>query len=138
MPVPFSGGCRCGNVRYECTAEPAMTVHCHCRDCQYATGSAFATVVAVPKEGFNMLKGEVKSFTVTATSGSSVSREFCTNCGSPLFSFVEIMPGMVFVKAGSLDDPNWLTPEMTLWTASAPPWAAHKNELPGIPGNPEM
>lgn len=137
MPVPFSGGCRCGNVRYECTAEPAMTVHCHCRDCQYATGSAFATVVAVPKGGFNMLKGEVKSFTVTATSGSSVSREFCTTCGSPLFSFVEIMPDVVFVKAGSLDDPSWLTPEMTLWTASAPPWAAHMSELPGIPGNPE-
>jgi hypothetical protein len=138
MSVPFTGGCRCGKVRYECTAEPEMTVHCHCRDCQYATGGAFATVVAVPKAAFNMLKGEVKGFTVTATSGGEVTREFCTECGSPLFSRVDALAHVVFVKAGSLDDASWLKPEMTLWTASAHPWAAHAHELPSVPGNPEL
>ena len=48
MSAPFTGGCRCGNVRYECTAEPIATLHCHCRDCQYASGGAFATVLLVP------------------------------------------------------------------------------------------
>jgi len=35
MPAPFTGGCRCGAVRYECTAEPIATIHCHCRDCHW-------------------------------------------------------------------------------------------------------
>ena len=25
----FSGGCACGAIRYECTAEPAMMFKCH-------------------------------------------------------------------------------------------------------------
>lgn len=50
MPLPFSGGCFCGRVRYECDAEPRIAFNCHCRDCQYATGSAYAAVLMVPTE----------------------------------------------------------------------------------------
>lgn len=138
MTAPFSGGCRCGGVRYECNAEPALSLHCHCRDCQYATGSAFATVVGVPKEAFNMLKGDVTSYTVDAASGSKVSREFCKTCGSPLFSYVEILPDVVFVKAGSMDDSSWLKPDLTCWTSSAQAWTAGAGDVPGFPENPDM
>ena len=138
MPTSFTGGCRCGDVRYECTAEPAMPVHCNCTDCQSATGSAYATVAAVPDAEFKLLTGELKGYTVEASSGGTVTREFCPNCGSPMISRVEAMPGMVFVKAGSMDDASWLKPEAVLWTDSAQPWAAHTHELPGVPGNPEM
>ena len=40
MASEFSGGCRCGSARYRCSAEPTFTGHCHCRDCQYASGGA--------------------------------------------------------------------------------------------------
>ena len=40
MKIPFTGGCVCGAVRYECSAEPIMTLKCHCRDCQQVTGGA--------------------------------------------------------------------------------------------------
>ena len=33
MAVPFTGGCACGAIRYECTAEPLYMGNCHCRDC---------------------------------------------------------------------------------------------------------
>jgi Glutathione-dependent formaldehyde-activating enzyme len=44
----IEGGCLCGRVRYGADADPAFVGVCHCNDCQKFTGSAFATVVAVP------------------------------------------------------------------------------------------
>ncbi len=50
MKTPFTGGCSCGAIRYESTAEPIMMFKCHCRDCQQATGgiSANARTIALP------------------------------------------------------------------------------------------
>ena len=30
MKIPFTGGCACGAIRYEISAEPLMTFKCHC------------------------------------------------------------------------------------------------------------
>jgi hypothetical protein len=116
-----------------------MAFHCHCRDCQYATGSAFATVVGIPLPAFNKLNGEVKSYTVTAESGEgTVSREFCIKCGSPLFSYASMLPDIVFVKAGSLDDASWLKPGAAIWTRSQQPWMAEIHSVPDFPENPPL
>ena len=138
MTTPNTGGCLCGDVRYECDADLDLAIHCHCRDCQQATGSAFATVVAVPKTAFSLLKGKVKSYTVTAESGATVTREFCTNCGSPLFSYAEILPDMMFLKAGSLDDPSVLKPVAAGWINSQQPWMADAHSVPSFPENPGL
>ena len=34
MAATFTGGCACGAIRYECSAEPVVSYMCHCRDCQ--------------------------------------------------------------------------------------------------------
>lgn len=136
MSAPFQGGCRCGAVRYECTSEPLFAGHCHCRDCQYASGGPFATVVLVSAPSLRLLRGEVRSFDVVAESGSTVSRKFCPTCGTPLFSALAGPAPLVAIKAGSLDDPSWVKPAAEIWTASAQPWAPHGEGLPRIPKNP--
>jgi hypothetical protein len=55
MTAPFTGGCACGAVRYECTAEPLGSINCHCRDCQRASGTAYASVLRVPAASFRVI-----------------------------------------------------------------------------------
>jgi len=115
------GGCLCGNVRYEITADPMMAAHCYCSDCRKTTGSAMASVLLVPKDAFRLSKGELKYFAVKGDSGNEISRGFCANCGSGIVSKLA-MP-MVAVKAGSLDDQSKFKPMMNIYKASASAWA---------------
>ena len=135
MTVPFTGGCLCGAVRYECNAEPMYPGHCHCRDCQKASGGAFVTAFAVPEPAIT-ITGPVKYHEVATDSGGTSRRGFCAECGSRLFGGSSNMPGLVAVMAGSMDDPSWLEPGMNVFTASAQPWSHLDPALPNFPGMP--
>ena len=63
-------------------------------------------------------------------------RRFCPTCGTHLFSAAEARPHLVFVRAGTLDDPEIARPAMTIWTDAAPSWACISAELPRVPGQP--
>ncbi|GAA0581208.1 GFA family protein [Rhizomicrobium electricum] len=136
MPVPFQGGCRCGAVRYEVTAEPIAVVDCHCRDCQYSSGTGFATIVLVPRPAFRQLSGTTQGHTVTADSGNKVTRHFCPTCGTPLFGENETKPGVLAIKAASLDDPSALKVMAAIFTKSAQPWSHLDPALPAFVGMP--
>ena len=128
MKIPFTGGCLCENIRYECSAQPVLMGNCHCRDCQQATGTAFAAAILVPRRAVT-ITGDVKYYDVTGDSGGIVSRGFCPNCGSRLFSKPPISEFMG-IMAGSLDDPSWFQPRMDFYTASAQPWDYMNPDLP--------
>jgi hypothetical protein len=53
MPAKVTGGCACGAIRYEVTADPIVMFNCHCRDCQKATGSGYTPVFYVPANALN-------------------------------------------------------------------------------------
>ena len=59
VKIPFSGGCACGAIRYECSAEPVMMFKCHRRNYQQMTGSGFAPAVLVPAEAFRVTRGQM-------------------------------------------------------------------------------
>jgi hypothetical protein len=122
MVAPFSGGCRCGAIRYEVASEPIAVMDCHCRDCQYASGGSHTTAVVVPAAAFRLTQGTPTRYVSKGDSGKDVARNFCGTCGTPLFS--EPPGGAIWVvKAGTLDDPGWLKPGGALYTSSAQPWA---------------
>lgn len=135
MADNFEGGCRCGAVRYTCSAEPMFTAHCHCRDCQYASGGPYSTVVGVAATALEM-RGDMSSYTVDAESGNQVTRSFCPVCGSPILSELSANPAMKVLKAGTLDDPSWLKPMMHIWTDSSQPWAETSPDLPKMAKSP--
>lgn len=124
MSEILEGGCACGQVRYECTAEPLFVGHCHCRDCQRASGVQMSTVAGWPNDSFHITKGETKSFHYSGESGQGLDRHFCANCGARLFTNnVGAFPGVTMIAVGSLDDPSKVTPGMHIFTSSAQPWA---------------
>ncbi|RRS06075.1 aldehyde-activating protein [Aquabacterium soli] len=131
----LSGGCLCGQVRYTAQTGRAAAMVCHCRDCQKQSGSAFSVLFALPAVDL-ALQGELRTYVGTADSGNTVHRRFCPECGSPVTTELPARPGLVVVKAGTLDDPTWLRPRMHLWCDSAQPWVALPADLPCLSTQP--
>lgn len=131
MKLPLSGGCRCGAIRFECSASPAFSWKCHCRDCQQASGGAYCPVMYVPKTAMK-ITGTPRYYDVKAESGNGVSRGFCPTCGSNLFILAELVPDLQGIWASSLDDPNEFKPQVHVWTGSSPWWNTINDELKQI------
>jgi hypothetical protein len=133
--MAISGGCLCGAVRYSSSAAPIVTRACWCRVCQYIGAGSGTVNVCFPSAELQV-RGELRDFPLTADSGNLMHRRFCPTCGTHLFSAAEARPHLVFVRAGTLDDPELARPAMTIWTAAAPSWACISPELPRVPGQP--
>jgi hypothetical protein len=82
----FTGGCACGSVRFECSAEPMRMFNCHCTDCQRATGSGHSAVLLYSREAVK-LTGDIKYYSWTTDRGTLLDRGFCPTCGNPISSF---------------------------------------------------
>jgi hypothetical protein len=123
MSQPTSGGCLCGAVRYSIDAPVSALRACHCLNCQKHTGSGGSVNAVVPADKFKVTKGEPKKYEDAATrSGRTLSRFFCGNCGSPLFSQRNPDIGIRIVRAGTLDDSSGMRIAANIWTSTARPW----------------
>ena len=77
-----------------------------------------------------IISGEVSYFVKKGDSGQTVTRGFCLTCGSQLFGKPEIVPDLLAIRAGSLDNPGLYQPQMDIYVASAQPWDVMNPELP--------
>ena len=117
----MAGGCLCGQVRYSANTDPVWVGVCHCKNCQRQTGTAFSVLVGIPNTAMS-IQGQLKTFHDTGDSGLRLERNFCPECGSPIFTDVAAMPGIAFIKAGTLDDTSWLDPKMHIYCDSKEQW----------------
>ncbi|RSL51251.1 hypothetical protein CEP53_008512 [Fusarium sp. AF-6] len=104
MSVSTNGGCSCGNLKYSFDGEPVAIATCHCTACRRSTSSAFSTSLLVPSPAFHPLAGTPSTYNRQGDSGSDVTDHFCPTCGSLIYVISKSAPGLVFLKAGSLDD----------------------------------
>jgi hypothetical protein len=133
--MEIRGGCLCGAVRYESSAAPLIARVCWCRLCQYL-GAGSGTVNVCFQTASLSVQGAVTDYVSIADSGNVLHRRFCPACGTPMFSAAESRPHLVFVRAGTLDDPEVARPAMTIWTSTAPSWACIADELPRVERQP--
>jgi len=140
MKLPFAGGCACGAIRYDCTAEPIVMLKCHCRDCQHITGGGFAAAVLLPAEAFRLTKGELTYHFTPSLFGGKHKRGFCANCSSRITGAEKQDESSQFtgILAGSLDDPNWFRPQMDIFTSDAQPWDQMDPAIPKYEKYPPM
>ena len=137
MKLPLTGGCACGAIRYEATAEPVVMFHCHCRDCQRASGGPFTSFVIVPAEAFRFSQGSVRLHDSPSHRGGKTHRGFCADCGSPILAKTDANPDIVAIRTASLDDPSWFNPQMDVWTSDAHPWDQMNPALPKFEKYPQ-
>ena len=136
MTEAMTGGCLCGAVRYRITRPADKIIACHCTHCQKSSGSGASFNAAMPADAFAITQGTPKSYHDTADSGNILHRYFCGDCGSPLYSLVDAVPGLAFLKAGTLDEVSGLVPQVQLWCATAQPWLTLDPALPKFDYNP--
>jgi hypothetical protein len=130
ITTPFSGGCACGAIRYESTAEPVAMLHCHCRDCQQSSGGPFSSFVVVPSEAFKLLQGSLSFHASPSHMGGETHRGFCPECGTPIHGKTDLAPHIVAIRTASLDDPSWFHQQIDVWTSDAQPWHQMNPALP--------
>jgi hypothetical protein len=122
----LTGGCQCGAVRYALHEWPSHPHICHCRMCQKAFGNFFAAFTGVPRDKFELTRGELATF----MSSDQAERGFCRDCGTPL-TFRYVGRVRIAVSIGSLDEPARVKPEQQIGIEARMPWFAELCALPG-------
>lgn len=117
-----TGGCLCGQFRYETSGDPAQTMVCHCKVCQKTSGSALSTIALYQRNQLTTIQGALKAYTYKSDQGTDLTINFCPDCGSPVLLDIGTMPDLVSVKVGSYDDTSWFKPAVNIWTDSRQPW----------------
>lgn len=119
------GRCLCGELVYGVEGQPSDVIHCHCKFCQRATGSAYLIETLFDKNRFHLLRGTPRVFAhVSEGSGKLVHIHFCGTCGTKTHMLFERFPDSVGVYSGTFDNKDWFerSPYNTLYfyLSSAP------------------
>ncbi len=119
-----TGGCQCGELRYESAKKPIEIYVCHCRECRKQSASAFGISVIVPAGGFRVTQGTPHFWSRPADSGGVVRCAFCPTCGSRLWhQDAAGAEKTLSIKGGSLDEPPDIAASNHIWTS---------RKLPGV------
>ena len=131
VTVGREGGCACGAVRYRLASEPLFVHCCHCLNCQRQTGSAFVVNVLIEADRVELLEGEPEPVAVPRSGGKRQKIWRCAACQTALYSEYT-SPRVRFVRAGTLDDPSSVAPDVHIFTRSKLPWLTLPESVPAF------
>ncbi len=121
MSAGRQGGCACGTVRYQLASEPLFVHCCHCLNCQRQTGSAFVINLLIETDRVDVVAGTPQAVDVPRDDGPDQRIFRCPTCQVAVFSQYT-SPQLRFVRAGTLDDPIGVTPDVHIFTRSRVAW----------------
>ena len=125
------GGCSCGAVRYRLASDPMFVHCCHCLNCQRQTGSAFVINLLMEADRVELLAGEPQPVEVPRDDGTAQRIFRCPECQVAVYSEYG-RPEVRFVRAGTLDDPAAIQPDVHIFTRSKLGWVALPDTVPAF------
>ncbi len=134
MPdLPLTGGCLCGGVRFQVTEPPVSASYCHCNRCQRRTGTAASVSARLAPGSLRIESGEdlVRSYVPE----DGFAKDYCSACGSALWSRDPRDPDVVSVRLGAFDADPGIRPSYRQFVAYAVPWEPIPDD--GLPRFPE-
>jgi hypothetical protein len=132
MSKAFIGGCACGAIRYEISAEPIFMNDCQCRDCQHRSGTGHGSYLTFPDKKVVKLEGQAAHWDVAADNGNVKTHSFCPTCGSPVHLTFSAMPDFFTIHAASLDDPSRYKPQAVTYRTRGYDWDHVDPALPAF------
>jgi len=129
----MQASCQCGNLTAEINdGAEAMTVMCHCVDCQRRSGSPFG-VISYYEKAEVCLFGPSKQFTRPCDSGETFTTGFCPECGSTVYALPGKYRGLIGITIGTIADPSTSRlPDRSVYEQSRHEWV----KLPQMPRHP--
>lgn len=123
----LTGGCHCGEVRYELAGGVANATLCHCFLCRATTGAPAVAWCSVEAINFRFTRGLPCSYRSTPHG----TRTFCPRCGTQL-TFREDGESGIDITTASLDDPgeDAVAPRDQTFARSELPWMGSAHALP--------
>ena len=126
-----TGSCLCGGIKFEINQKLGPIQICHCTQCRRAQGSAFVTNIPIQEENFRMVSGNDLLGSFESSPGKV--RCFCRICGSPIYSKTEKVPGVIRIRAGTLDGELDTRPVAHYHVSSKANWFEITDDLPRFP-----
>ncbi len=133
MPVPLTGGCLCGGVRYELSGPPLSARYCHCTRCQRRTGTAASVSARIEPGSLRIVAGEDLLGEWKPVDGAA--KVFCMRCGGALWTRDAENPADLGVRMGTFDEDPGVRPSARQYTAYAAAWEPIPDD--GLPRYPE-
>ena len=129
----MTGGCLCGAVRFEISEPPISASYCHCTRCQRRTGTAASAQARIVPGSLRVVSGEelVRAFEPE----DGFPKEFCSACGSALWSRNPENPDALSVRMGAFDEDPGVRPSYRQYVAYAAQWEPIPDD--GLPRFPE-
>jgi len=127
----MEGGCACGEVRYKLGRSPLFVHCCHCLNCQRQTGSAFVINMLIESEQVEGLGREPEPVSVPRSGAKRQQIYRCPDCKTAVWSTYG-SKRVFFVRAGTLDDPSAVEPDVHIYTRSKLPWVTLPASVPSF------
>lgn len=134
MTTIREGGCGCGAARFRVTGEPMMVHNCHCRQCQQQTGGTSVVNAFWESEAVELLAGDLVEAELPGGSGAGHIIRRCGECGTAIIShYGRLGRLMSAIRAGVLDEPGSVTPDVVIFTEDKMPWVTLPQGIPSFP-----